>query len=89
MINNFHSRQNITSLNKIIFSHFNMYFKMPKFSKGSPEAIQFMKDLRAKRGTKTSTNKTVKKEHIKEIVSEALEKYYMSGTPVVEYVSGC
>ena len=60
---------------------------MPKFSKGSPEAIQFMKDLRAKRGSKTSTHKTVKKEHIKEIVSEALEKYYMSGTPVVEVPS--
>ena len=37
---------------------------MPKFSKGSPEAIQFMKDLRAKRGTKKSAHKTVKKEHI-------------------------
>ena len=60
---------------------------MPKFSKGSPEAIQFMKDLRAKRGTKTSTNKTVKKEHIKEIVNEALEKYYMSGTAIVEVPS--
>ena len=60
---------------------------MPKFSKGSPEAIQFMKDLRAKRGNKISTHNTVKKEHIKEIVSEALEKYYMSGTPIVEVPS--
>ena len=60
---------------------------MPKFIKGSPEAAQFMKDLRAKRGTKTSTYKAVKKEHIKKIVSEALEKYYMSGTAVVEVPS--
>jgi PKD repeat protein len=60
---------------------------MPKFIKGSPEAAQFMKDLRAKRGTKTSTHKAIKKEHIKEIVSEALEKYYMSGTAVVEVPS--
>ena len=60
---------------------------MPKFSKGSPEAIQITKDLRAKRGTKTSTHKTVKKEHIKEILSEALEKYYMSGTAVIEVPS--
>ena len=63
---------------------------MPKFIKGSPEAAQFMKDLRAKRGTKTnktSTHKAVKKEHIKKIVSEALEKYYMSGTAVVEVPS--
>ena len=60
---------------------------MPKFSKGSPEMKNHMAELRAKRGTKTSTHKTVKKEHIKEIVSEALEKYYMSGTPVVEVPS--
>ena len=41
---------------------------MPKFIKGSPEAAQFMKDLRAKRGTKTSTHKAVKKEHIKKML---------------------
>jgi hypothetical protein len=51
-----------------IFSHFNIYLKMPKFIKGSPEAAQFMKDLRAKRGTKTSTHKAVKKEHIKKLL---------------------
>ncbi len=60
---------------------------MPKFIKGSLEMKNYMAELRAKRGTKTSTHKTVKKEHIKEIVSEALEKYYMSGTPVVEVPS--
>ena len=60
---------------------------MPKFSKGSPEMKNHMAELRAKRGNKTSTHKTVQKEHIKEIVSEALEKYYMSGTPVVEVPS--
>jgi len=40
---------------------------MPKFEKGSPEAIQYMKDLRAKRGTNKrpiSTHKEVSKEHI-------------------------
>ena len=62
---------------------------MPKFAKGSPEAIQFMADLRAKRGEKRpiTKKKTLKKEHIKEIVNEALEKYFMSGTPVVEVPS--
>ena len=59
---------------------------MPKFTKGSPEAIQHMADLRAKRGSKrpTTTNKQVSKQHIKDIVNEALEKYYMVSTPVVE-----
>ena len=57
---------------------------MPKFIKGSLEMKNHMAELRAKRGTKTSTHKAVKKEHIKKIVSEALEKYYMSGTAVVE-----
>ncbi len=60
---------------------------MPKFIKGSPEMKNHTAKLRAKRETKTSTHKAVKKEHIKEIVSEALEKYYMSGTPIVEVPS--
>ena len=63
---------------------------MPKFEKGSPDTIQFMKDLRAKRGTNKrpmTTHKQVSKEHIQEIFNEALEKYYMSGTPVVEVPS--
>ena len=41
---------------------------MPKFSKGSPEMKNHMAELRVKRGTKPSVHKTVKKEHIKEIV---------------------
>jgi hypothetical protein len=59
---------------------------MPKFAKGSPEAIQFMKELRERRGNKRpiTTNKQVSKEHIQNIVNEALEKYYMVSTPVVE-----
>jgi hypothetical protein len=62
---------------------------MPKFAKGSPEAVQFMKDLRAKRGSKRliSTHKQVSKDHIQNIVNEALEKYYMTGTPIVEIPS--
>jgi phosphosulfolactate synthase (CoM biosynthesis protein A) len=62
---------------------------MPKFAKGSPEAVQFMKDLRAKRGSKRpiNTHKQVSKEHIQNIVNEALEKYYMTGTPIVEIPS--
>ena len=59
---------------------------MPKFAKGSPEAIQFMKELRERRGNKRpiTNNKQVSKEHIQNIVNEALEKYYMVSTPVVE-----
>ena len=62
---------------------------MPKFAKGSPEAIQHMADLRAKRGNKRpiTTNKQVSKEHIKDIVNEALEKYYLVSTPVLEVPS--
>ena len=59
---------------------------MPKFEKGSLEMKNYMAGLRAKRGEKrpTTTNKQVSKEHIKEIMNEALEKYYMVSTPVVE-----
>ena len=59
---------------------------MPKFAKGSPEAVQYMTDLRAKRGNKRPiiTNKEVSKEHIQRILNEALEKYYMVSTPIVE-----
>ena len=50
---------------------------MPKFEKGSVEMKNYMAGLRAKRGEKrpTTTNKQVSKEHIKEIMNEALEKY--------------
>ena len=59
---------------------------MPKFEKGSLEMKNYMAGLRTKRGEKrpTTTNKQVSKEHIKEIMNEALEKYYMVSTPVVE-----
>ena len=60
---------------------------MPKFEKGSIEMKNHMADLRAKRGTTKrpiSTNKQVSKEHIQNIVNEALEKYFMVLTPVVE-----
>ena len=59
---------------------------MPKFAKGSPEAVEFMKQLREKRGNKRplTTHKEVSKEHIQRILNEALEKYYMVSTPIVE-----
>ena len=59
---------------------------MPKFTKGSPEAIQYMKELRERRGAKRpiTTNKQVSKEHIQNIVNQALEKYFLASSPVVE-----
>jgi hypothetical protein len=60
---------------------------MPKFEKGSIEMKNYMAELQAKRGTNKrpiSTHKQVSKEHIQNIVNEALEKYYMVSTPVVE-----
>ena len=60
---------------------------MPKFEKGSIEMKNHMAALRAKRGTNKrpiSTHKEVSKEHIQNIVNEALEKYYLVSTPVVE-----
>ena len=60
---------------------------MPKFEKGSIEMKNYMAELRAKKGiTKKpmNTHKEVSKEHIQNIVNEALEKYYMVSTPVVE-----
>ena len=56
---------------------------MPKFAKGSPEMKTYMADLRAKRGTTNrpiTTNKRVSKEHIQNIVNEALEKYFLDST---------
>jgi protoporphyrinogen oxidase len=46
-----------------------------------------MAELRAKKGiTKKpiSTHKQVSKEHIQSIVNEALEKYYLASSPIVE-----
>ena len=60
---------------------------MPKFEKGSIEMKNYMAELRAKKGTTkkpTSTHKQVSKEHIQNIVNEALEKYYLASSPVVE-----
>ena len=60
---------------------------MPKFEKGSIEMKNYMAELRAKKGiTKkpTSTHKQVSKEHIQNIVNDALEKYYLASSPIVE-----
>ena len=60
---------------------------MPKFEKGSIEMKNYMAEIRAKRGTTNrpiSTNKQISKEHIQNIVNEALEKYFLASSPVVE-----
>ena len=60
---------------------------MPKFVKGSIEAKNHMAEMRAKRGLKPKVDKTDSKEHIKRVVNEALENYFISGTPVIEVPS--
>ena len=60
---------------------------MPKFVKGSIEAKNYMAEMRAKRGLKPKVDKTDSKEHIKRVVNEALENYFISGTPVIEVPS--
>lgn len=60
---------------------------MPKFEKGSLEMKNYMAELRNKKGTNNrpmSTHKHISKEHIQIILNEALEKYYLVSTPVVE-----
>ena len=57
---------------------------MLKFVKGSIEAKNYMAEMRAKRGLKPKVDKTDSKEHIKRVVNEALENYFISGTPVIE-----
>ena len=59
---------------------------MPKFAKGSPEAVEFMKQLRENRGNKRpiTTHKEVSKEQKQIILNKVLEKYYMVSTPIVE-----
>jgi hypothetical protein len=60
---------------------------MPKFEKGSIEMKNYMSELRAKKGIAKkpmNTHKQVSKEHIQNIVNDALEKYYMVSTSVVE-----
>ena len=52
---------------------------MPKFEKGSIEMKNYMAEIRAKRGTtkrSISTHKEVSKEHIQNIVNEALENIF-------------
>ena len=60
---------------------------MPKFEKGSIEMKNYMAEMRAKRGTKPKVDKTGSHEHIKRVVNEALENYFISGTPVIEVPS--
>jgi len=46
---------------------------MPRYAKGSDEAKQHMKELRERR------NK-VNKDKIKEVVKDAIDKYFLEGT---------
>ena len=61
---------------------------MPKFEKGSPEAIEYMRTLRERRKNKPLTesqiNRNNKKIEVQGIWNEALDKYYMAGSAVVE-----
>ena len=61
---------------------------MPKFAKGSPEAIEYMRTLRERRKNKPLTELQIsrnnKKLEVQGILNEALDKYYMAGSAVVE-----
>ena len=61
---------------------------MPKFPKGSEEAKQHMKELRERRKNKPLTESQIsrnnKKNEVQGILNEALDKYYMAGSGVVE-----
>jgi hypothetical protein len=61
---------------------------MPKFEKGSPEAIEHMRILRERRKNKPLTELQIsrnnKKLEVQGILNEALDKYYMAGSAVVE-----
>ena len=61
---------------------------MPKFEKGSPEAIEHMRILRERRKNKPLTESQIsrnnKKLEVQGILNEALDKYYMAGSAVVE-----
>ena len=61
---------------------------MPKFPKGSEEAKQHMKELRERRKNKPLTESQIsrnnKKIEVQGILNEALDKYYMAGSAVVE-----
>ena len=61
---------------------------MPKFEKGSAEAIEYMKKLRERRKSKPLTELQIsrnnKKQEVQTILNDALDKYYMAGSGVVE-----
>ena len=61
---------------------------MPKFAKGSAEAIEYMKSLRERRKNKPLTELQIsrknKKIEVQGILNEALDKYFMAGSAVVE-----
>ena len=61
---------------------------MPKFEKGSVEAIEHMRILRERRKNKPLTELQIsrnnKKLEVQGILNEALDKYYMAGSAVVE-----
>jgi hypothetical protein len=62
---------------------------MPKFPKGSEEAKQHMKELRERRKNKPLTELQIsrnnKKTEVQNILNEALDKYFMAGSAVVEF----
>ena len=62
---------------------------MPKFEKGSEEAKAHMKSLRdARKQSKPLTDLQIsrnnKKDEVKNILNDALETYFMTGTAIVE-----
>ena len=61
---------------------------MPKFEKGSPEAIEYMRTLRERRKNRPLTELQIirnnKKIEVQNILNEALDKYSMAGSAVVE-----
>ena len=61
---------------------------MPKFEKGSPEAIEHMRILRERRKNKPLTELQIsrnnKKLEVQGILNDALDKYFMAGSAVVE-----
>ncbi len=61
---------------------------MAKFPKGSEEARQHMKELRERRKNKPLTesqiNRNNKKIEVQGILNDALDKYFIAGSAVVE-----
>jgi hypothetical protein len=54
---------------------------MPKFEKGSAEAIEYMRTLRERRKNRPLSAKQIE---VQNILNEALNKYFMAGSAVVE-----